>query len=192
MFVPPRSIPTKYRMSLPPVPRGDLVSSIAEGRLASSERKDLQENHTCREQQEYGRRDPVPSLDLHDPQTCPAFPPTVAARFHRDGQLVRTAEGADEQRDEYGDEAAGPAEDAAGVVVRATGGLDDTIQEDTGFKFSWYSTGALYDCLRAALGAYRNRDAWTARMIRGMKKDFSWAVSADAYSKLYEKLLGRA
>jgi len=77
-------------------------------------------------------------------------------------------------------------------VVRATGGLDDTIQEDTGFKFSWYSSGALYDALRAALGAYRNRDAWRERMIRGMKKDFSWAVSAAAYSGLYDKLLGRA
>jgi len=77
-------------------------------------------------------------------------------------------------------------------VVRATGGLDDTIQENTGFKFSWYSTGALYDCLRTALGAYRNRDAWTARMVRGMKEDFSWSFSADTYSKLYERLLGRA
>ena len=75
-------------------------------------------------------------------------------------------------------------------VVRATGGLDDTIQDDTGFKFSWYSTGALYDSLRAALGAYRNRDAWTARMIRGMNKDFSWAVSAASYSQLYDRLLG--
>ena len=77
-------------------------------------------------------------------------------------------------------------------VVRATGGLDDTIQDDTGFKFSWYSTGALYDCLRAALGACRNRDAWKARMIRGMNKDFSWAVSAGEYSSLYEMLLSRA
>jgi starch synthase len=77
-------------------------------------------------------------------------------------------------------------------VVRATGGLDDTIQEDTGFKFSWYSTGALYDALRAALGAFRNRDAWSDRMIRGMKRDFSWAVSAAAYSNLYGKLVGGA
>lgn len=77
-------------------------------------------------------------------------------------------------------------------VVRATGGLDDTIQEDTGFKFSWYSTGALYDSLRAALGAFRNRDAWSDRMIRGMKKDFSWAVSAAAYSSLYGRLAGGA
>ena len=77
-------------------------------------------------------------------------------------------------------------------VVRATGGLDDTIQEDTGFKFTWYTPGALYDALRAALGAYRNRDAWRERMVRGMKKDFSWSVSAAAYSGLYDKLLGRA
>jgi len=77
-------------------------------------------------------------------------------------------------------------------LVRATGGLDDTIQEDTGFKFTWYTPGALYDALRAALGAYRNRDAWRERMIRGMKRDFSWAVSAAAYSGLYDRLLGRA
>ena len=59
------------------------------------------------------------------------------------------------------------------------------ISGSTGFKFSWYSTGALYDSLRAALSADRNRDAWRERMIRGMKKDFSWAVSAAAYSSLY-------
>jgi glycogen synthase len=29
-------------------------------------------------------------------------------------------------------------------------------------------------------------------MIRGMNKDFSWAVSAGEYSSLYEMLLSRA
>lgn len=76
-------------------------------------------------------------------------------------------------------------------VVRATGGLDDTIQEDTGFKFSWYSVGALYDTLRSALGAFENRDSWTARMRRGMAKDYSWNASAREYSALYQRLLGR-
>jgi starch synthase len=75
-------------------------------------------------------------------------------------------------------------------VVRATGGLDDTIQEDTGFKFGAYSVGALYDALRMALGAYENRDSWRARMRRAMAKDYSWDASARAYAALYAKLLG--
>jgi len=77
-------------------------------------------------------------------------------------------------------------------VVRATGGLDDTIQEDTGFKFSTYSVGALYDALRRALGAYQNRDSWRERMRHGMAKDYSWDASAREYSALYSKLLGAA
>lgn len=77
-------------------------------------------------------------------------------------------------------------------VVRATGGLEDTIQEDTGFKFWDYSVGALYDALRAALGAYRNRDPWRERMRRGMAKDFSWDASARQYTELYRMLTGKA
>jgi len=73
-------------------------------------------------------------------------------------------------------------------VVRATGGLDDTIQEDTGFKFSSYSVGAFYDVLRTALGAFQNRESWTERMRRGMAKDFSWDASAREYSALYDRL----
>ncbi len=75
-------------------------------------------------------------------------------------------------------------------VVRATGGLDDTIHEDTGFKFSTYSIGALYDALRRAAGAYQNRDSWRERMRRGMAEDYSWDASARQYSALYSKLLG--
>lgn len=74
-------------------------------------------------------------------------------------------------------------------VVRATGGLDDTIDEGTGFKFWEYSGAALMDAIQAALTAYRNQDVWTAMMLRGMKKDFSWNASAAEYSKLYRRLL---
>ncbi len=77
-------------------------------------------------------------------------------------------------------------------IVRATGGLDDTIQEDTGFKFSTYSVGALYDTLRRALGAWRNPANWKRRMLRGMAMDYSWDASARQYSALYQRLLGRA
>ncbi|MFN3324068.1 MAG: glycogen synthase GlgA [Bryobacteraceae bacterium] len=75
-------------------------------------------------------------------------------------------------------------------VVRATGGLDDTIDTGTGFKFWEYSGEALIEAIRAALAAYQERREWTAMMKRAMAKDFSWAVSAAEYSALYRKLAG--
>ena len=38
-------------------------------------------------------------------------------------------------------------------VVRATGGLDDTIEEGTGFKFAEYSGEALLGAVRAAVAS---------------------------------------
>ena len=73
-------------------------------------------------------------------------------------------------------------------VVRATGGLDDTIDEETGFKFHPYAGWALLDAIRAALGAYRQPESWRAMMRRGMARDFSWTVSARAYAALYQRL----
>lgn len=73
-------------------------------------------------------------------------------------------------------------------VVRATGGLDDTIQEDTGFKFSHYTVDGLEWALRRALDAYRDRDAWRERMLHGMARDYSWDASAREYSSLYRRL----
>jgi starch synthase len=74
-------------------------------------------------------------------------------------------------------------------VVRATGGLDDTIEEGTGFKFQEYSAEAFFEAIRAASAAFDDRDEWVSRMRRGMRKDFSWAVSAAEYSALYRKML---
>ncbi|PWU04494.1 MAG: glycogen synthase GlgA [Terriglobia bacterium] len=76
-------------------------------------------------------------------------------------------------------------------VVRATGGLDDTIDEGTGFKFVDYSGRALAAAIREARSVYTDRASWTAMMLRGMSKDFSWTRSAAAYSALYRDLLGR-
>jgi starch synthase len=73
-------------------------------------------------------------------------------------------------------------------VVRATGGLDDTIREGTGFKFSEYSEAALKVAVRAACAAYQDREKWTAMMRRGMQQDFSWKVSAAEYAALYRQL----
>src|ERR1017187_7509414 len=73
-------------------------------------------------------------------------------------------------------------------VVRATGGLDDTIDESTGFKFADYNGIALLGAIRQACAAWEDHGAWVARMVRGMQKDFSWGPSARAYSELYERL----
>ncbi len=80
-------------------------------------------------------------------------------------------------------------------VVRATGGLDDTIEpwdaktgKGTGFKFSEYSGEALLATLRAALAAYRDQSAWQTLMRNGMAKDFSWASSAREYVRVYDKV----
>jgi starch synthase len=75
-------------------------------------------------------------------------------------------------------------------VVRATGGLDDTIDESTGFKFREYTGEGLMEAVRAALAAFRDRERWTAMMIEGMRRDFSWNASAAQYSRLYRRLAG--
>jgi len=80
-------------------------------------------------------------------------------------------------------------------VVRATGGLDDTIEEydaatgqGTGFKFSSYTGAALLGSLSRALAVYQDSAQWTRLMRNGMAKDFSWDRSAREYRKLYEGL----
>jgi starch synthase len=73
-------------------------------------------------------------------------------------------------------------------VVRATGGLDDTIDEGTGFKFTEYSGTALLDAVGAALATYGDQARWKAMMRTGMAKDFSWSASAAEYIALYRGL----
>jgi starch synthase len=73
-------------------------------------------------------------------------------------------------------------------VVRATGGLDDTIDDGTGFKFRDYSGDALLEAVRQALKAFR-MEQWARRMRRGMEKDFSWSASAGEYVELYRRLV---
>jgi starch synthase len=66
-------------------------------------------------------------------------------------------------------------------IVRATGGLEDTVDEQTGFKFRDDLAGAV----AAAIEEYQDRETWTARMRRGMAQDFSWDASAVEYQVLY-------
>jgi starch synthase len=78
-------------------------------------------------------------------------------------------------------------------VVRATGGLDDTVEafdaktgKGTGFKFEAYEGAALVKCVRQALAAYADLRQWRSLQTNGMAKDFSWKASAAQYVKLYE------
>lgn len=78
-------------------------------------------------------------------------------------------------------------------IVRATGGLDDTIEPfdgagGTGFKFHDYSPQALLAAIHAAVDAYQSPEIWKHAMENGMKKDFSWTTSARAYGEIYEEL----
>ncbi len=79
-------------------------------------------------------------------------------------------------------------------VVRATGGLDDTIEpfnpltgRGTGFKFQEYTGAALLETLRAALRVYEAPASWRRLVANGMAKDFSWKASASEYARLYER-----
>lgn len=79
-------------------------------------------------------------------------------------------------------------------IVRATGGLEDTVddynpktKQGTGFKFDSYDGRVMLDRLRAALKTYRETSAWRSIITQGMAKDFSWKSSAAAYVALYEQ-----
>jgi starch synthase len=80
-------------------------------------------------------------------------------------------------------------------VVRAVGGLKDTVQEydaesqtGTGFVFLPYESGALLAAIDRGLEVYRDSQVWTALQRRAMAMDFSWDRSAKLYGNLYRQL----
>ncbi len=80
-------------------------------------------------------------------------------------------------------------------LVRATGGLDDTIKDysdpsgGNGFKFSHYSSEELLRMVRRALDVYRRPQEWLDLMKSCMQYDFSWDRSAEKYEALYRSML---
>ena len=75
-------------------------------------------------------------------------------------------------------------------VVRATGGLHDTVTDadepgGNGIKFAEYTRGALVAALARALQLYKDHGRWTALQRAGMAADPSWDVSAREYVKVY-------
>ncbi|MCP5096342.1 MAG: glycogen synthase [Chloroflexi bacterium] len=78
-------------------------------------------------------------------------------------------------------------------VVRQTGGLADTVQEEeTGFTFEHYSTDSFWQALQKAIYIYNvDRPRWQTIQKNGMTADFSWDRSAKGYQQLYEWAIAR-
>ena len=81
-------------------------------------------------------------------------------------------------------------------VVRATGGLDDTIlhydpatKKGNGFKFNRYDSKEFLNTLKEAIRFYFQPEHWRQLLQNAMSADFSWERSAEAYLQLYGKAL---
>jgi len=81
-------------------------------------------------------------------------------------------------------------------VVRATGGLDDTITHHdpsagtgNGFKFARYDSKDFLNQIKAAMSLYAQPEQWTKLIRNAMASDFSWQRSAEAYLQLYRKAI---
>jgi starch synthase len=87
-------------------------------------------------------------------------------------------------------------------IVRATGGLADTIVDTTretlaankanGFAFREYSPLALAETLSRACEAFQQTSVWAQLIRTGMSQDWSWQRSAREYVSLYERIRARA
>ena len=84
-------------------------------------------------------------------------------------------------------------------VVRATGGLDDTVEsfdvstgKGNGFKFGPYSASALLEKIREAIYFYTQPDIWAKIQRNGMETDNSWSTAAKKYLQLYQDVTGSA
>jgi starch synthase len=81
-------------------------------------------------------------------------------------------------------------------IVRATGGLDDTVEQfnpahstGTGFKFYDYHASALLDKIREALYFYGRPETWRKIQLNGMAMDNSWDAAAQKYVQLYQEII---
>lgn len=81
-------------------------------------------------------------------------------------------------------------------LVRATGGLDDTVEQfnssagtGTGFKFGPYDADALLEKIREALYFYGRPDDWQKIQRNGMLVDNSWEAAAKKYVELYREVV---
>jgi starch synthase len=81
-------------------------------------------------------------------------------------------------------------------IVRATGGLADTVQDyephtdqGTGFVFKPYDRWALFATIVRAAETFKHRAAWRQIQLRDMRADFTWDWSARKYAELYRRAI---
>jgi len=77
-------------------------------------------------------------------------------------------------------------------VVRATGGLADTVEEfdpgtgrGNGFVFHRFEAAEMVSALRRALAYLRQPEIWPTLQRNGMSRDFSWRRCAEGYDRIY-------
>ena len=81
-------------------------------------------------------------------------------------------------------------------VVRATGGLADTVIDCTpqslaagtanGFTFGPATTEALLEAVARAVATWRDADGWRRLQHNGMTRDWGWGAAARQYIELYQ------
>ena len=84
-------------------------------------------------------------------------------------------------------------------IVRATGGLDDSVDNfnekeltGTGFKFNDLNPDALFDTVGWAVHTWYNRKEVMTRLIRNaMEKRFTWEDASRKYERLYRLAVSR-
>ncbi|MDD3966231.1 MAG: glycogen synthase [Candidatus Neomarinimicrobiota bacterium] len=82
-------------------------------------------------------------------------------------------------------------------IVRATGGLDDTVEQyvesdgsGTGFKYYDATPRAIYDTVGWAVSTYYDRrEHYAAMQRRAMKQNFSWEESTNLYETVYQRAI---
>ena len=80
-------------------------------------------------------------------------------------------------------------------VVRAVGGLEDTVEnfdaakkKGNGFKFMEAKCRELLKSLKKAVSVFRKKELWRSLLENCLACDYSWDSSAEKYEKLYDRL----
>jgi starch synthase len=104
----------------------------------------------------------------------------------RQGTGTADRDAADRREQATGDQA---------PVVRATGGLEDTVVDvaeatladktANGFVFAEATAHALWLALERATRCWRDRKLWRRIQQNGMRRDFAWAHAVRDYVALY-------
>jgi starch synthase len=78
-------------------------------------------------------------------------------------------------------------------IVRAVGGLEDTVQDfnaldgsGNGFKFKEFRADKFLEKIYEALFAYADKESWRKLQMNGMSEDNSWENAARKYVQLYQ------